>query len=134
MIRFKYKFINYNGLRKDTLDALTINNTINPFDDKVVIIDEAHNFVSRIVNKLSRGINLSTRLYEYLMNAQNVRIVLLSGTPIINYPNEIAILFNILRGKIKTFTFKLNISSDRKINQESLQDIFLKKDKLFLEV
>ena len=127
MIRFKYKFINYNGLRKDTLDALTINNTINPFDDKVVIIDEAHNFVSRIVNKLSRGINLSTRLYEYLMNAQNVRIVLLSGTPIINYPNEIAILFNILRGKIKTFTFKLNISSDRKINQESLQDIFLKK-------
>ena len=127
MIRFKYKFINYNGLRKDTLDALTINNTINPFDNKVVIIDEAHNFVSRIVNKLSRGINLSTRLYEYLMNAQNVRIVLLSGTPIINYPNEIAILFNILRGKIKTFTFKLNISSDRKINQESIEELFLKK-------
>ena len=24
----------------------------NPFDDKVIIIDEAHNFVSRIVNKL----------------------------------------------------------------------------------
>jgi hypothetical protein len=37
MIRFKYKFINYNGLRKDTLDALTINNTINPFDNKVVL-------------------------------------------------------------------------------------------------
>ena len=26
--------------------------TVNPFDNKVVIIDEAHNFVSRIVNKL----------------------------------------------------------------------------------
>ena len=29
-----------------------INTTINPFDNKVIIIDEAHNFVSRIVNKL----------------------------------------------------------------------------------
>ena len=30
------------------------------------------------------------------MTADNCRIVLLTGTPIINYPNEIAILFNIL--------------------------------------
>ena len=47
------------------------------------------------------------RLYELLMTAENVKIILLTGTPIINYPNEIAILFNILRGKIKTYTFKL---------------------------
>jgi len=38
------------------------------------------------------------------MNASNARIVLLSGTPIINYPNEIGILYNILRGYIKTWT------------------------------
>ena len=49
MIRDKYQFINYNGLRNDTLDEHTANGDINLFDNKVVIIDEAHNFVSRIV-------------------------------------------------------------------------------------
>jgi hypothetical protein len=42
------------------------------------------------------------------MSATNARIVLLSGTPIINYPNEIAVLFNILRGYIKTYVFTLS--------------------------
>ena len=43
MIRYKYKFINYNGMRQSHLRELTLNNTINPFDNKVVIIDDAHN-------------------------------------------------------------------------------------------
>ena len=128
MIRYKYKFINYNGLRKSHLVGLTNNYTINPFDNCVIIIDEVHNFVSRIVNKLTKKDTLSGMLYEYLMNAQNAKIVLLTGTPIINYPNEIAILFNILRGKIKTWYFKLNVgdgaSADKKVSQESFKELF----------
>ena len=207
MIQNKYKFIAYNGIRWNNMNALTNQYRKNPFDNAVVIIDEAHNFVSRIVNKLKKddekqnngddivdlmkkikdsqaeyskqlkifkivkdevtkmevelkildqtkvtderqrekeekkrnatkdlkdkkvefdkekkemlrlnGIknknkkslgSISCRLYEYLMNAENAKIILLSGTPIINYPNEIAILFNILRGKIKTWKFNL---------------------------
>ena len=56
------------------------------------------------------------RLYEYLMSAENCRVILLSGTPIINYPNEIAILYNILRGYI-TWT-QSNIKSTKKYNNE----------------
>ena len=52
MIKNKYKFINYNGLRNSHLQNMTANFTVNPFDNSVVIIDEAHNLVSRIVNKL----------------------------------------------------------------------------------
>ena len=33
---------------------LTDNMTKNPFDNSVVIIDEAHNFVSRVVNKIKK--------------------------------------------------------------------------------
>jgi hypothetical protein len=125
MISNKYTFINYNGMRKSHLAVLTQSGKINPFDNTVVIIDEAHNFVSRIVNKLGKGSDtLSGALYEYLMTAQNVKIVLLSGTPIINYPNEIAILFNILRGKIKTWSLKLAVNSDMKVTQEYLQSLF----------
>ena len=124
MIRHKYKFINYNGLRNSHLKDLTFDFTINPFSNKVVIIDEAHNFVSRIVNKLKKPEALSMRLYEYLLSADNVKIVLLSGTPIINYPNELAVMYNILRGYIKTWNIPLNIRTSRKINKTELSKIF----------
>ena len=52
MIRVKYLDLNYNGLNETIIKNLTENNTINPFDNSVVIVDEAHNLVSRIVNKL----------------------------------------------------------------------------------
>ena len=53
---------------------------------------------------------------------------MLTGTPIINYPNEIAILFNILRGYIKTFDFKLVIEDKKKINLDTLTSIFKKEN------
>ena len=73
---------------------------------------------------MKRPESISMRLYEYLLSAQNCKIVLLTGTPMINYPNEIAILFNILRGYIKTWTFPLNIKSSRKVNKEELLKVF----------
>jgi hypothetical protein len=140
MIRSKYTFINYNGLRSTKLKELTSGYTKNLFDNSVVIIDEAHNLISRIVNKLTkekdikedeRGekehlpTNLSTKLYEYLLSATNSRIVLLTGTPVINYPNEFGILFNILRGYIKTWKIPLNITTANKIDKDFLTNILL---------
>ena len=129
MISYKYEFINYNGLRNSHLTSLTNNYTINPFSNKVIIIDEAHNFISRIVNKISRPSSLSMKMYNYLMEAENCKIILLSGTPIINYPNEIAILFNILRGYIYTFTTKIIDTkiTGKVITLEYLIDLFRKK-------
>ena len=136
MINNKYTFINYNGLRASRLEEMTKGYTTNLFDNCVVIIDEAHNLISRIVNKLRRekeiGVNkrgeketlpksISLKLYEYLMSAKNARIVLLSGTPLINYPNEIGILYNILRGYIKTWEIPVNVTSEKKITTETLQ-------------
>lgn len=125
MIRTKYMDVNYNGgLTKKKMREWTKNGTINPFDHKVVIIDEAHNLVSMIVNKLQKKSSLSYQLYNYLMDAIDVRIVLVSGTPIINYPNEIGVLFNILRGYIKTWTFHIQKNTEQKITQESLTKLF----------
>ena len=136
MIQKKYRFINYNGIRNDHLDKLIkdseeMYNTSNPFDNKVIIIDESHNFVSRIVNKLTKKKeSLSMKLYELLLDAENCRIVFLTGTPIINYPNEIGILFNMLRGYIKTYYIPLRASKfEKKINQKKIMSI-LKKNRL----
>jgi hypothetical protein len=123
MINYKYQFISYNGLRSSHLNGMTYGGTINPFSNKVIIIDEAHNFISRIVNKLNRKTSLSIKLYNYLMDAENCKIILLTGTPIINYPNEIAILFNILRGTIRSYNCKL-ILDKKTMTKEKLESIF----------
>jgi len=142
MIQYKYKFINYNGLRREKLKNMTNNFETNLFDDAVIIIDEAHNFISRIVNKIAKEkeipidktgkkehlpISLALILYELLLSAKNARIVLLTGTPIINYPNEIGILFNILRGYIKTWDIPLDIKSGQSVSKEKLQEIFTRE-------
>ena len=125
MINYKYQFISYNGLRSSHLNGMTYGGTINPFSNKVIIIDEAHNFISRIVNKLNRKTALSMKLYNYLMDAENCKIILLTGTPIINYPNEIAILFNILRGTIRSYNCKL-ILDKKTMTKEKIEDILKK--------
>ena len=125
MINYKYQFISYNGLRSSHLNGMTNGGTINPFSNKVIIIDEAHNFISRIVNKLTRKTSLSMKLYNYLMDAENCKIILLTGTPIINYPNEIAILFNILRGSLRSYNFKL-ILDKVPMTKEKLEELFYK--------
>ena len=127
MIRVKYLDLNYNGLTKKAMDKLTGNDTRNPFDNCVLIIDEAHNFVSRIVNKLKNKKSTSYKLYEYIMNATNAKVILLTGTPIINYPNEISILFNMLRGYIKSWTFNIKVKSDAKINKDAILEMFDKE-------
>jgi len=142
MIDNKYTFINYNGLRREKFKQLTNNFENNIFDNSVVVIDEAHNLISRIVNKINkiskfsekkRGPGevlptaLALQLYEFLLRAENCRVVLLTGTPIINYPNEIAILFNILRGYIKTWNFTLNTEGSKKLSKDELQEIFSKE-------
>lgn len=125
MIRYKYQFISYNGLRPSHITALTKGGKINPFDNAVIIVDEAHNLVSRIVNKLEKSqSSTSTSIYDLLMKADNTKIILLSGTPIINYPNEIAILFNMLRGYIKTWHFSLSINSERRVTTDTFKSMF----------
>ena len=123
MIDVKYTFLNYNGMRMSHLKTLSADFSKNPFSDHVVIIDEAHNFISRIVNKLKRKDSLPMRLYNMLMQAENIKIILLSGTPVINYPNEVAVIFNILRGYIKTWKIPLQITSQAKIDKKVLEKI-----------
>ena len=131
MIRAKYLDINYNGINMNKLKELTDDFTKNPFDNTTILIDEAHNFVSRIVNKIKNPKSLSYMLYQYLMRASNAKIVLISGTPIINYPNELAIMFNILRGYIKKWTFQLAIKNSApsgfKVNKDEIMKMFEKE-------
>jgi Type III restriction enzyme, res subunit/Helicase conserved C-terminal domain len=67
-------------------------------ENKLIIIDEIHDFVSR----MSKPTNLSRKVYHFLMDkTKNCKFLGLSGTPLLNSAHELGILFNILRGKMK---------------------------------
>lgn len=121
IIRNRYTFINYNGLTAKYIKSLGKS----PFDDCFVIIDEIHNFISRIVN----GSRLARSIYSFLMNAQNIKLILLSGTPIINSPYEIATLINLIRGPMTTYELTL-LKNAPTIDNSKIIEV-LKKNKLY---
>jgi superfamily II DNA or RNA helicase len=104
---YKDKLLNINS-RKNSLNKYTNKFSVrnNVFDDCVIIIDEMHNFMNMICNKLKE--EKTVDIYNDLKNCQNSRIFLLSATPIINDPFEIAIISNILRGNLKNKNIKFH--------------------------
>ena len=151
LIKVKYNFIHYNGfpkvedfdfknnrgkiLDKEKLtenDKLVLtfaekykenydnHGILSPFKDNVIIIDEVHNFVREIINE-SVPANI---FYNWIVDAEDIKIVFLSGTPVINKPAEIAILFNMLRGSLLIFDFTVKYDKDETELQKELRDHF----------
>jgi superfamily II DNA or RNA helicase len=84
-----YTIYSYNKFIKQAKD-----NLIN-FNNSIIIIDEIQNMVS------VKGTYYST-LYQALYAApEDLRIVLLSATPMFDRPNEIALTLNLLRPTVK---------------------------------
>ena len=106
----RYTFINYNGLSKQNITKY--NKEF--FNDSFVIIDETHNFINSIVNESK----YTRKIYDHLMNANGIRLVLLSGTPIINHPFELSYTLNLIRGPMKVYEFGLLKGSRLPSNEE----------------
>jgi len=124
IIRNRYKFISYNGLTNKNVKELGDS----PFDNSFIIIDEVHNFASRIVN----GSRLARDIYSKILNAVDCKVILLSGTPIINNPYEIATIINLIRGYMKVYELTYMKTSTKKI---SIQEFVAKmKEKGFLDI
>jgi hypothetical protein len=119
IIRNRYTFISYNGLTANLIKSLGTS----PFDNSFVIIDEVHNFASRIVN----GSKLARDIYIRLMNAKDCRIILLSGTPIINNPYEISTIVNLIRGYMNIYEISFTKMTEemfvKQLEKDGLIDI-----------
>jgi len=124
IIRNRYKFINYNGITNKMLNDMGVTNKSNEgdnnyFNNSFIIVDEVHNFISRIAN----GSKIAMKIYNNIVIAKDVKLVLLSGTPIINQPYEISFLINLLRGQMLTYKIPiLQGIADKK----TLKDILIK--------
>ena len=98
LINSRFAFINYNGILDSNVERIL--HSPHMFDDSVVIVEEAHNLISAVINESE----LKRRLYDMIYKAQSCKVVALSGTPTINRPQEIAFLMNLLRGPIERVT------------------------------
>ena len=91
----KFRFVHTNGLTAMNFKTMFPEN---PFNGVCVIIDEVHQLISRIASAMDMPDMVAKTLYEWLMAARDCRIIALTGTPIVNGPVELGVLFNILRG------------------------------------
>jgi hypothetical protein len=97
LIDQRFTFIRYNGISSANIGKYVPEDGTNPYSDSVVIIDEVHNLISRVSNES----DVARPIYDLIYKAVNCKVVALSGTPVINKPNEVAFLMNLLRGPIE---------------------------------
>lgn len=79
----------------------------NFLENTLIIMDEAHNIASAIKN----GSKNAVKLYNTIMKTRNIKLIFLTGTPIVNTPFELVPIFNMLKGymgKVKYTLFPEN--------------------------
>lgn len=115
MIDKRYTFVNMDGLNEKKLESME---TKRAFDDCVLVVDEVHN----LTNAMSKGSpgKRATYLERIIMDAKNVNLVFLSGTPMINNLFETAKLFNLLRGYIYSYEITASTDTDWEMLERTL--------------
>jgi len=76
---------------KEQMDKI---NALESLDGVNIIIDEAHNFFNSVTN----GSRNALALYYMMLYANDVKIIFLTGSPVVNDPFELAVCFNVLAG------------------------------------
>ena len=71
------------------------------------IIDEVHNFIRNVYSNLTnqqsvRALEIYEHIKRELKNEKDTKLVCISGTPVINRPFELGLLFNLLRPILQT--------------------------------
>jgi len=143
-IENRITFINYNGITATELKRMVCS-TPEIFDNAVIVVDEIHNLTRLIQGSLepyfvNKGGRRSLPLekltverqklplcnqtkkyqrgylfYRLFMDAKNTKVIGLSGTPLINFPEELGILMNILHGPLHTFEFIVAVEPIRDV-------------------
>ena len=112
----KYSFIRFN--------ASNVQKQFSQFgslDNHTIIIDETHNLVSIMMSGILGNSKNGKFIYDQLINAKNVKIIALTGTPVVNAPFELAVLFNVLRGYLEVSVFRIMDETSTKPNYEKIK-------------
>ena len=117
MVDERFEFLHTDGAIGAKLKPELLHN-------KIIIWDEVHNLGNTMTAKSENA----KKYYDMFMNAKNVKIMFLSGTPIINRIFEITKIYNILRGYMNVLQVQFKSTFDINIDYDKLQ-YNLKKNK-----
>lgn len=102
--RANIRFISYDAPNADKMFLEAVKNA-DSAKKSMYIIDEAHNFINNVYTNLSskqgrRAITIYDHIIQDKKDNDGVRVILISGSPAINIPFELALMFNLLRPDI----------------------------------
>lgn len=95
-------------------------------DNRMIIVDEAHNLFRAIISSGGKETNNAKRMYDAIMKAKNVKILFLTGTPCSKDPYEIVPCFNMLAG-YELLPIQYNVWTELFINKNTRQMLNLNK-------
>jgi superfamily II DNA or RNA helicase len=126
LINANYEFMGYielanlvrrltGGAKPDAIRAIK-----NEFNHRLLIVDEIHNVRSdeeakdaKDAKDAKKGTSVSAELYKLVRYADNLRLLLLSGTPMYNDPREIVWLLNLMNVNDRRATISVGDVFDR---------------------
>jgi hypothetical protein len=113
---------------RDNMDSYRYDDfsTDTSLENTLVIIDEAHN----LFNSITNGSKNAIRLYDKIMNTKNIKLLFLTGSPIINKPFELAPCFNMLHGSMLFPEHKADF--DRYfVHKKNIMNVEIFKNRIF---
>lgn len=127
------KYISFNASNSDK-QFIDYVHSVDTTKKNLYIIDEAQKFISNVSSNITTRKGQRARIiYDYIykqkLNQPETRIILLSGTPIINDPFELALIYNLLRPMVRPlFPFEpdefkrlfIDTNNNGKIKKETL--------------
>jgi superfamily II DNA or RNA helicase len=98
------KFISYYAPNADKMFLEAVKNS-DAAKKSMYIIDESHNFINNVYTNISskqgrRALTIYEHIIQDKKDNDNVRVILISGSPAINIPYELGLMFNLLRPDI----------------------------------
>jgi hypothetical protein len=100
-MKAQVKFIHYDSPFADR-DFIQAVRSVDASKKSIYIIDEAHNFISNVYNNVTGQTGRrASSIYDYIVREvkdnTDTRVMLVSATPVINNPFELALIYNLLR-------------------------------------
>ena len=109
--RDTFNVVPYSALNAQNVRSRFRKDAGNPFDRAVVVIEDAHAFARCIWQELSNANSHWSVMYEWLLTADECKVVGLAGTPAFEHLTELGVLYNMLYGYVQAWTVELKAAT-----------------------
>lgn len=112
------------GVFSSKINKMKKENIIKKYSNKIIVIDEVHNL------RLKDEENHYSIIHKFLHTVQNCKVILLSGTPMVDKPEEISSVMNLILPINKQLPTEDNFVKEYLVRSDNKNITLLNKDKI----